>query len=132
MEFGVHDRFRIEDSREARTIKQIVTVSYQFEYLTVLICRCKKYPFYSGQSSGWTHDLALIQINEPLIFNAFIRPICLPESTDLVNIGGKALVTGWGSTKSKYSIRVNQSERQSNDQRFKILATIVFSTKLRF
>ena len=32
VEFGIHDRFRIENSREARTIKQIIVVRLSIVY----------------------------------------------------------------------------------------------------
>ena len=47
------------------------------------------------------HDIALLRLSEPLIFNPFIRPICLPSIHDFIKLGEQTLVTGWGSTQSK-------------------------------
>ncbi|CAF1119745.1 unnamed protein product [Rotaria sordida] len=101
-EFGMHDRYRIEPSRVARTIKQIVV-----------------YPSYSGKSTRWMHDIALLQLSEPLVFNSFIRSICLPSVNDVVKHGERTLITGWGSTRGTESFRYLREVEvviQSNDQ----------------
>ncbi|CAF2501338.1 unnamed protein product [Rotaria sp. Silwood2] len=101
-EFGVHDRYRMESSRIARTIKQIVV-----------------YPSYSGKSSRWMHDIALLQLSEPIVFNSFIRSICLPSANDTVKHGQRTFVTGWGSTQGTGSFRYLREVEvliQSNDQ----------------
>jgi len=57
---------------------------------------------------GWTHpewdhvhlqnDIALIELPEPLEFNDYIKPACLPESGDTADPGDLATVLGWGKT----------------------------------
>ena len=43
----------------------------------------------------YENDLALVQLDEPIDFQAHIGPICLPpENVDL--LGKNATVTGWG------------------------------------
>lgn len=44
----------------------------------------------------FSHDLALIQLPEPIIFNDYIKPVCLPEKDDTANGGDLATATGWG------------------------------------
>ncbi|CAF0799229.1 unnamed protein product [Rotaria sp. Silwood1] len=101
-EFGVHDRYRIEPSRTSRTIKQIIV-----------------HPSYSGKSNRWMNDIALLQLSEPLVFNSFIRPICLSSTNDSVKHGERTIVTGWGSTRGTGSFRYLREVEvliQSNDQ----------------
>ena len=41
------------------------------------------------------YDVALLELSEPVTFNEFVQPICLPERG--VNFEGwQAYVTGWG------------------------------------
>ena len=42
------------------------------------------------------HDIALFKMNEPVIFNLYILPICLQQSEDLST--KTAIATGWGNT----------------------------------
>ncbi|XP_050308486.1 serine proteinase stubble isoform X2 [Anthonomus grandis grandis] len=49
-----------------------------------------KYNFFT-----YEYDLALVQLDKPIEFEAHIRPICLPASDDLL-VGENATVTGWG------------------------------------
>ncbi|CAF1421392.1 unnamed protein product [Adineta steineri] len=101
-EFGMHDRHRRGPWRVARTIKQILV-----------------YPSYSGKSTRWVHDIALLRLSEPLVFNPFIRSICLPSVHDTVKHGERTLVTGWGLTQGTGDYRYLREVEvpiQSNDQ----------------
>lgn len=50
-------------------------------------------PKYSRASKY--HDIALLKLNETVIFNAYIRPLCLPSA----QLDGERLIaTGWGRT----------------------------------
>jgi len=65
------------------------------------------------------HDIALLRLSEPLIFNPFIRSICLPSVHDIIKHGERTLVTGWGSTQGTGSFRYLREVEvpiQSNDQ----------------
>jgi hypothetical protein len=65
------------------------------------------------------HDIALLRLSQPLIFNPFIRSICLPSKHDIVKFGERTLVTGWGSTQGTGSLRYLREVEvpiQSNDQ----------------
>jgi hypothetical protein len=43
----------------------------------------------------YENDLALVQLDEPLVFQPHIAPICLPEESVQL-LGKNATVTGWG------------------------------------
>lgn len=47
-------------------------------------------------TNGLSYDVALIHLPEPVTFNDFIRPACLPGATDSADPGEMATVTGWG------------------------------------
>ena len=46
------------------------------------------------------NDVALIQLTEPLVFNDYIRPLCLPTSGDTVwpSPNSRCFTAGWGYT----------------------------------
>jgi len=46
----------------------------------------------------WVPDIGLIKLPEPLTFNAYISPVCLPAKGHIANGGMHATVTGWGTT----------------------------------
>jgi len=57
------------------------------------------YKFWAHPAWGdhWLdNDLALIELPEPLSFNDYVMPACLPEAGETVN-GGMSTVTGWGN-----------------------------------
>ncbi|CAF0846997.1 unnamed protein product [Rotaria sordida] len=101
-EFGIHDRYSVEHSRVKRTIKQIVV-----------------YPSYNGKLTRWVHDIALLQLSNSLIFNPFVRSICLSSISNFIQIGDRTLVTGWGDTHGTGNFRYLREVEvpiQSNDQ----------------
>lgn len=53
-----------------------------------------KYPKFV--SSSKYNDIALLRLNESVIFNAYIRPLCLPTSA--MNNNDVLIATGWGGT----------------------------------
>lgn len=65
------------------------------------------------------HDIALVQLSEPLIFNAYIRSICVSSSKDFAQLGDRTWVTGWGDTHGSGNFRYLREVEvpiQSNDQ----------------
>lgn len=42
------------------------------------------------------NDIALIKLRNPIQFNDYVQPVCLPEND--VTIGTKCYITGWGKT----------------------------------
>ena len=54
--------------------------------------------FTSGVTRGIiTNDIALIRLKQPIEFNNFVQPVCLPESATKEN--DILWATGWGETK---------------------------------
>jgi hypothetical protein len=54
-----------------------------------------------------------------LVFNPFIRSICLSSIKDFVRLGDRTLVTGWGETQGSGNFRYLREVEvpiQSNDQ----------------
>ena len=78
-----------------------------------------QYPSYSGKSTRWMHDIALLRLSEPLIYHPFIRPICLPSANETIKHGERTVITGWGSTRDTGHFRYLREVKvpiQSNDQ----------------
>uniref|UniRef100_A0A8B9FT94 Peptidase S1 domain-containing protein n=1 Tax=Amazona collaria TaxID=241587 RepID=A0A8B9FT94_9PSIT len=42
-------------------------------------------------------DIALLQLAEPLEFNRYVRPVCLPAKEETVQPSSVCVVTGWGA-----------------------------------
>ena len=42
------------------------------------------------------NDIALIELDEPVYFNDYLRPICLPDPTDVTPAGTRCYAVGWG------------------------------------
>lgn len=55
--------------------------------------------FYSLSGDG--NDIALLELENAVIFNSYIKPICLTPKSTPVPVGDICVVTGWGRT-SKY------------------------------
>lgn len=52
----------------------------------------KKHPLFKLPSKY--NDIALVKINGPVEFNNYIRPACLPQTSDIETM--KVIATGWG------------------------------------
>ena len=75
---------------------------YQLLNLGKFVNRKLKYHFVIGIGKGELYyDVAVLHLNESLVFTRYIRPICLPESSlsDLAN--RFATVIGWGDSPSQ-------------------------------
>ncbi|XP_034042193.1 transmembrane protease serine 3 [Thalassophryne amazonica] len=48
--------------------------------------------------SGMDYDIALMKLKEPLIFNGFVQPICLPNFGEEFEEGTMCWISGWGAT----------------------------------
>ncbi|XP_072572554.1 suppressor of tumorigenicity 14 protein homolog isoform X3 [Paramormyrops kingsleyae] len=66
-----------EENVQMRNIKRIIT-----------------HPEYNDMTNDY--DIALLELNEPLLFTNTIYPICLPDSTHVFPAGLSCWVTGWG------------------------------------
>lgn len=42
------------------------------------------------------NDVALLRLKHPFNFNQHVQPACLPEHTDELKIGSRAIIIGWG------------------------------------
>uniref|UniRef100_A0A8C1Y905 Transmembrane serine protease 3a n=1 Tax=Cyprinus carpio TaxID=7962 RepID=A0A8C1Y905_CYPCA len=47
---------------------------------------------------GLDHDIALMKLVEPLSFNGFVEPICLPNFGEEFEDGKMCWISGWGAT----------------------------------
>ncbi|KAF4533088.1 hypothetical protein B566_EDAN003808, partial [Ephemera danica] len=50
-----------------------------------------------GEYEGSNFDMAVIKMNETVIYNAAIRPVCFPEDQDEPYTRFTATIMGWGS-----------------------------------
>lgn len=68
-------------------------VQEQLPYTERAVARKVVHPKYNFFT--YEFDLALVKLEQPLVFAPHISPICLPATDDLL-IGENATVTGWG------------------------------------
>ncbi|XP_073993625.1 uncharacterized protein isoform X2 [Rhodnius prolixus] len=45
---------------------------------------------------GFVNDISLLRLHEPVILSSFVRPICLPQPTQVLKDGTMCTVVGWG------------------------------------
>ncbi|KAJ7990144.1 hypothetical protein DPEC_G00297280 [Dallia pectoralis] len=50
-------------------------------------------------SFTYDNDIALMQLDSPVTFSDYIRPICLPAPTHIFPMGNSVWITGWGATR---------------------------------
>uniref|UniRef100_K7F5T2 Vitamin K-dependent protein C n=1 Tax=Pelodiscus sinensis TaxID=13735 RepID=K7F5T2_PELSI len=79
---GEYNRLRNEDTEQ-----------------TIVVDKCVSHENYSKQSSD--NDIAMLHLSQPIVFNKFVLPICLPNKKlaeqELTANGRPMVVTGWGS-----------------------------------
>ncbi|XP_042324873.1 transmembrane protease serine 6 isoform X2 [Sceloporus undulatus] len=91
-----------EDSQASPTVwtvylgKQFLNVSSPNE-VSFKVSRILQHPYYEEDSHDY--DVALLQLDHPVIFSAFIHPICLPASSHLFEPGLLCWISGWGAVK---------------------------------
>ncbi|KAG2463838.1 PRS27 protease, partial [Polypterus senegalus] len=70
-----------------------------------VIRKVKKVIVYPGYTSSTTgKDASLLQLDQPVTFNEFILPICLPNASIIVTSQNNCWVTGWGNIKEGVSL----------------------------
>jgi len=71
--------------------------------------RVVNHPEYS-KPIDWNNDIALVEMNRPVIFTDSIRPLCLPSPDLVIPAGTPCVVSGWGRTRKggKISERLNE------------------------
>ncbi|XP_055019853.1 LOW QUALITY PROTEIN: suppressor of tumorigenicity 14 protein homolog [Boleophthalmus pectinirostris] len=74
---GMQDQYKHDDVQR-RTIRRIIT-----------------HPDYNQMT--FDYDIALLELNEPLVFGNSIQPICLPSSSHHFPAGMSCWITGWGA-----------------------------------
>uniref|UniRef100_A0A8C9F073 Transmembrane serine protease 6 n=1 Tax=Pavo cristatus TaxID=9049 RepID=A0A8C9F073_PAVCR len=61
------------------------------------VIRLFLHPYYEEDSHDY--DVALLQLDHPVIISPFIQPICLPATSHLFEPGLHCWITGWGALK---------------------------------
>ncbi|XP_054843817.1 transmembrane protease serine 6 [Eublepharis macularius] len=61
------------------------------------VSRILQHPYYEEDSHDY--DVALLQLDHPVVFSSSIRRICLPASSHLFEPGLFCWITGWGAVK---------------------------------
>lgn len=55
----------------------------------------KSNPLYQGMASS--ADVALVELEAPVIFTNYILPVCMPDPSIIFETGMECWATGWGS-----------------------------------
>nr|XP_056703056.1 transmembrane protease serine 6 [Euleptes europaea] len=61
------------------------------------VSRILQHPYYEEDSHDY--DVALLQLDHPVVYSSSIRRICLPASSHLFEAGLFCWITGWGAVK---------------------------------
>ncbi|XP_068601317.1 ST14 transmembrane serine protease matriptase a [Brachionichthys hirsutus] len=77
---GLHIQRSTESSVVKKNLKQII-------------------PHPNYNSYTFDNDIALMELESPVILSDYIRPICLPSSKQNFPVGSTVWVTGWGATR---------------------------------
>ncbi|XP_069072423.1 transmembrane protease serine 9 [Pleurodeles waltl] len=62
--------------------------------VTAMITQIIKHPLYNPDSADY--DVAVLELDSPLVFNKYIQPICLPSPTYVFPDGMSCVISGWG------------------------------------
>ena len=52
------------------------------------------------------HDIGLVKVKDPFIFDDFVKPICLPMEPEFEMSEGNGIITGFGTMEDGLSYRV--------------------------
>ncbi|XP_029445926.1 transmembrane protease serine 6 [Rhinatrema bivittatum] len=61
------------------------------------VIRIILHPYFEEDNQDY--DIALMQLDHPVIVSPYVQPVCLPASTHLFKTGIQCWVTGWGALK---------------------------------
>ncbi|XP_060753667.1 suppressor of tumorigenicity 14 protein isoform X2 [Neoarius graeffei] len=75
---GMNDQQNYDDDVQMRTVKTIIPHE-NYNFLT------------------YDNDIALLELEEPLVFSSTVYPVCLPSSSRVFPPGTPCWVTGWGA-----------------------------------
>ncbi|KAJ8665343.1 hypothetical protein QAD02_007005 [Eretmocerus hayati] len=70
------------------------------------------HPSYRGSSNTYLNDIAIITVNEPIVFNEYQQKVQLPSKD--VQTGVEAVITGWGLTHPSYNQLAKQLQKTSS------------------
>lgn len=69
------------------------TLPSPYEQLRPII----KIVIHSGYvDTGFINDISLLQMESPVVFSDYVRPICLPSTDSVLRNGKICTVIGWG------------------------------------
>uniref|UniRef100_A0A8D2PK27 Peptidase S1 domain-containing protein n=1 Tax=Zosterops lateralis melanops TaxID=1220523 RepID=A0A8D2PK27_ZOSLA len=79
--------------------REIILFYLQFNNLTKSIIRIIVHPQYDQSISDY--DIALLEMEKPVLFSELVQPICLPSTSRVFLYGTVCYVTGWGNLAGK-------------------------------
>lgn len=59
------------------------------------VSRIRQHPQF--QKDTFMNDIAVLRLKRPVMFNEYIRPVCLPQRSDETFFGKTAVAIGWGT-----------------------------------
>lgn len=77
---GLHIQGKVDTKVEKRNIKQIIP-----------------HPYYNHYT--FDNDIALMELDRPITYSDYIKPICLPSPQHVFETGSTVWITGWGATR---------------------------------
>ncbi|XP_076002095.1 ST14 transmembrane serine protease matriptase a [Genypterus blacodes] len=78
--FGLHTQRQNGKTVVKKNLKQVIS-----------------HPNYNAYT--YDNDIALMELDSPLTFTDYIRPICLPAAQHVFAVGNSVWITGWGATR---------------------------------
>lgn len=85
---GLHVQQNIKKTVEVRNLKRIIP-----------------HPNYNQYT--FDNDIALMEMDSPVSFSAYIQPICLPAPQHDFPVGETVWITGWGATREAGELAIN-------------------------
>ncbi|CAG2208652.1 CORIN [Mytilus edulis] len=85
-------------NKDASTITLKIGATRRYAYSAYRQVRKAKnlYPHPKYNPITVDNDIALIELDEPVYFNDYLRPICLPDPTHVTPAGTRCYAVGWG------------------------------------
>lgn len=105
----------------------------------IQVAKSTPHPQYGPSNVHQYNDIALIRLAEPVVYNDFVKPICLPLSSTLrskTHVGEAMEVSGWGKTETvnasnrKLKVRVNGVEKNTCNDVYRRQNREISSTQL--
>ncbi|XP_033640966.1 uncharacterized protein LOC117301174 [Asterias rubens] len=66
------------------------------------------HPKYLSERRIYNFDIALLRLSQPLEWNGFVMPACLPEEGMVFGPGDNCFLASWGSVKPRFSLQKEQ------------------------